>query len=387
MSRIPFSFICGCALSQAGCVVESEGGRSLAISVAPGEIAPSATSLEIWPPRHDEPRIVHGREYACLSTYDIVNPNDEVEGVATLVISAQPAFAFETVTAQWTDDESTVHRVAAPDQSGLVVLSYPDAGVQIKPRSSRTLRLCGVTKKVVGAGQGNGIEPESGSAITATLLVVEELDGRHSRFIGKDDRPHHVLRASEPSITLAPSISHDELRIGASTLLEWNLVAHRSGQIAIKQFAFNLDLADATLCNFRLLDDSDEGPPEHKIVELTKDLTGSRNLQTACLDHPASVVVTFTDEYLFGPRSGAVFTFQADISVLGEKPALHASFRRSKDVITDTLACDNRGFAFFLSDTAIVPGLIWSDVAAVPHSPVNCSTSRDWITDALVLDF
>lgn len=363
-------------LSQFGCVVTPEEGRTVSLPEPNATAVPQEKPLEIQSPRHDDasnaPRIILGRAYECLATYAVFNPNDGAAYVSKLAVSVRPAAAFETVAAEWTDDAKSL-RAAMPNEDGTVQLSYPNVGARIAPHSSRYLRLCGVMKKV-----GTGID--SGTIVTASLVSVETLDGERARFTEEIAPPRHVLRASLPRITImAPK---REIHTGTLNLFEWTVEAHWFGPIAAKQFAFNLDFAGMKLCDFRLRDDSDEGPPDFDIVELTEERMSSRNLRDACLDHPAEIAVVFRGEYRFADGSGPYFTLSANVTTVGEKPSLHTGFLRSNDPITDTLACDTRGFALFSSDPTMVPGIIWSDLSANPHSSV-CGKSRDWTTDAL----
>lgn len=379
-------------LSQFGCGVSAEEANPPPMQLSPGATSarPSVRPLEIRLTRHDElvnaPRIILGREYACLAAYEIWNPNDEAGYLSTFIISAQPAIAFDTVAIEWADDDVKLPRAAMPEKNGRVRIAYPNVGVQIKPQGSRSFRLCGVLKRVVGAGDGKGAEPESGTTVRATLLIAESPDGARARFMEEEESPRHVLRASLPRVTITP-VSISELRAGSRTLFEWTVEAHWFGPIALKQFAFNVQMSDLTLCSVRLWDDSDDGPPDHDVVALTEERASSRNLRDACISQSSEIAVVFRKEYAFEEGQGVHFTLRANVATVGDASKLSVAFLRSNDAITDTLRCDDTGFALFSSDATMVPGITWSDISSARHSPDACVSSRDWTTDALLPNF
>ncbi len=377
-------------LSQLGCVVTPEEGKALSLPDPKTVTVPSERPLEIRAPRHDDvsnaPRIILGREYACLSTVEIFNPNDEAGYVSKLVISAQPAIAFETVAVEWTGDDSKLPRAAMPDSDGLTRIAYPNVGMQIAPHGSRYARLCGVMKKAVGAGLGKGIEPESGTTVTASLTSVETLGGEHARFTEDIAPARHVLRASLPRITIT-DLPPSAVRAGGRNLFEWTVEAHWFGPIAIKQFAFHLDFAGVLLCNIRLLDDTDGPSHSSAAVEIAAGGASSRSVGDACLDHPADIAVSFDDEFHFEQDEGVHFSLRADLSDIKDGAAILTGFLRSTNAATDVLRCDGRGYSLLgAGDPTMTPGILWSDLSADPHGSA-CGKSRDWTTDALVQDF
>lgn len=378
-----FVFFFGFVLSQIGCALDAEdrsqwpGVSAPANSQGSSGAASAHQPLRILPMTQEPenaPRIVAGDAYACLSTYEIANPNDDAGYVAKLVISAQPSAAFETVAVEWAGDDAKLPRAALPEPSGLVRVEYPNVGVRIAPRSSRFVRLCVVLKPVTTT---------SGTRISVALVTAEELDGGRVKFVGEDEHPRHVLRVSFPTITITP-IAATPLRAGIIPIFDWTMEADEAGPIAVKQFSFHVDVADAAICSVRLHDDSEEEFPDHDIVELTDKRTSSRSIRTACLDHAADIAIVFRDEYRLMAGAGVRFTLFADVKSVRESAKIETRFLRTADVITDTINCGDLGFASFLSDPTMASGLIWSDVSAHPHSAASCYSSRDWIGDALV---
>jgi len=217
---------------------------------------------------------------------------------------------------------------------------------------------------------------------------------------GATDGNAMVLRKTKPVVTMQ-ALSNTTLSAGERELYRVQVGADSAGNVALKQFVFNVSkTANVALSNFRLYRGSTQIPLAD-IAILNGTSTGDLEAGNvpAGVDQ-AYVVVSFTNEDSVG-GTGNVYSLRASVAYTGTGNNVTTNLYRDPASVVVTGYLDNATAVGVLGasadiysiDTAVAPDgagdnvgtFVWSDNSEVPHSSAS-QTSRDWTSDYLVED-
>lgn len=272
--------------------------------------------------------------------------------------------------------------------AGIADFNLPTGHYIFVPANSNTTALVTVDVGTV----------ESGGAVANDDLLIDFDGTANYEAVGASSATvvnlattigGNVMRVAKSAPVFAVNSVPSDLANTEVTLYEWTVTADEAGDIALKQFSFNVTPTGCTADDFRLFAD-DTLISDTASVDIMNDTTGAdlEPLGAGSVAAASVVNVIFDDgasggERLISAGNTVKYTLKATMSGVASGDDISTS------PVYDTVGYvgDIDGSAadeILITGGAGTDGLVWSDMSDSPHSDVIGSSSVDWLNGWLV---
>lgn len=242
----------------------------------------------------------------------------------------------------------------------------------------------------------------TGGALAGDLPQFEFDGGSNFEAVGAssatvdnaaDDVTGEVMRVARSAPTVVQDSIASTLGNGQKDLYKWTVAADDAGDVAVKQFAFEVDVTGAAgvdLEDFVLLENGADISSTSTTVDIIEDGVGSIEPGDATINGATTtyVLVQWRDGSDAGEKvipAGSSVTYTLRATVSGYTGATDES-------VSTTLLNDTAGNAGVITDGAdfvevdgTASNFVWSDLSISPHdSELGAPSSTDWLDGYLV---
>lgn len=385
---------CGAAPDDLGHTVPSPAPSvpaPLPITPPPGEpvVTPVEEPLQVTLDGLTPPAgAVAGGTGKMFAVFRIANPNKHPVSVGSFTLAAVGQHAtpkdFTGVEYRWSLPPSP--KATEPLGSDGRVTFKPEKGeITLAAQGTGQIFVAGRMAEIVPSSISGDL-PRSGHTPGLAMVSLRSASGLEANFEKPLRGPGHVLRRSFPKVTPV-AMAPEGLAEGPIELYRFDLKTEAAA-VGLKQFAFEISVSGAKLCNFRIHRGGKVSPGFYALGVPSDPKASPVNLKSGCLSegNGQKVVAGFSNEETVPWNILDTFALFAAAENVTAGAWTLTNFVQTQLVTTDVLTCSSGGFVSFGGGPSALPAILWSDLSEDPHTS-SCQSSKDWIGDGGLADF
>jgi hypothetical protein len=353
-----------------------EGFVRPAVPLTPQKSA--GLTLELVPPVESLVVGIAGSD-VLLASYLVHNDDDVPHTLSRFTVHVGGARAVETVAYTW-DAASVRADVGLPSADDSV--TFKTYGEFISAHAIRRIEIR-ATLKLIPPDPSES--PRSGETVFADLISAQDEDGTDIALTSLPETRRVILRKNVPTVESDPVIG--SLHVGWQDVSRWRVGTSITGDVALKQFVFDVRVDAATLCSLRLRRNGKlVNAADYHITAFSADMAAPIDAKTACFTTGMRVAITFDDEERITVGSQPEYALRADVTHIDTFAGVRVRLFDRHQLATSSLNCSSDLIDSLRSNPSDPPAVLWSDLSEQPHRFTSCFSSKDWIGDALLSD-